>query len=72
MAFHAAALFTLRCLLHAQKSENMQVVAALIRNDDKTQFWNKFEEQVPADFADSEHRHHVEVFKVHLILDVEP
>lgn len=49
----------------------MQIVASLIRNNNQTKFLQKFKEKVAWVLANPKHLHHLQIFKVHLILDVQ-
>ena len=50
----------------------MQIVAPLVGHDDQRHFRDELQEQVSTVFTYSEHLHHVQVVKVHLVLDVQP
>ena len=49
----------------------MQVIAALVRDDDEAERLDELEEEVPRVLAHLEHLHQVQVFVVHLVLHVD-
>ncbi len=52
------------------QSENVQIVAALIGNYNHRHGRDKLQQEVARAVADAEHINHVQVFEVHLVLDV--
>ena len=62
----------LNLVLNAHDAEHMQIIASLVCNDYNTELGDELQEQVPWVLGDSEHLHHGQVLKVHLILQVKP